>query len=69
MKLYACTNFKGHWPVGVAAIVIAPDRGIAHTLLLKALGEDGLKNQPHPLELREIPTSSPIAIILASGEY
>lgn len=42
MNIYTCTTFKGHWPVGTAAVVIASDEAQGAALLAQELVRVGL---------------------------
>ncbi len=75
LKVYTCTTFKGFWPVGAAAVVVAVHRGHALIILrdaLKAHGLSGKKNGDEELTLEdlvEISTSSADVRILVDGDY
>lgn len=69
MKLFTCTDFLGHWPVGTAAVVVAPDEAIARTLLLAVLREHGLGDQSAGFTLIEVNTTVPNAVVLRDGDY
>jgi hypothetical protein len=49
--MWVCTDFKGHWPVGV--VICAKSRKMAIALLLQELESRGLpqKGVPHVSEL------------------
>lgn len=70
MKIFTCTNFIGHWPVGSAALVIANDRVQAEFMLKQKLQTIGLgpKNDDHNLLMVEV-DFLPSVHILADGEY
>jgi hypothetical protein len=70
VKLYACTNHDGHWPVGVASVVYAYDEVHARRLLDEALGQHGLK--PHakvPYDFTVVALDKPFALVLCDGDY
>lgn len=67
MKLFTCVDHRGHWPVGVASIVLARDEGEARRLLEQVLLEDGLDTSD--FTLREVAIDRPKAVLLANGEY
>jgi hypothetical protein len=71
MRLFTCTDFTGHWPVGTAAIVLAADEDAARELLRALLAESGLgrQNENEPLKLTEIDINTANAIILNDGNY
>jgi hypothetical protein len=67
LKVFTCTDHKGHWPVGVASVVIAANETEARRLLDIALLEEGLDVDEY--SLREIPANEPRAVVLNNGEY
>lgn len=78
MKVFTCTTFTGHYPVGAAAVVVAEDKEAALPLLvieLQRVGLAGMKadnNGPTPLtfsDLREIPLVSGTVSVLVDGNY
>lgn len=68
MKVFVCTDFTGHWPVGTAAVVIAPTMEDAGKLLRKELENHGLDPNDE-FTLTEISNHEPKAIILNDGNY
>lgn len=70
LRIFTCTNFKGHWPVGSAAVIIAENESDARSELWNTLKSRGLGNDdPSKWELIEIePTSTQIRI-LCDGQY
>lgn len=70
LKVYTCTNFEGHYPVGVAAIIVANGEEQARLLLMAAMKMEGLE-QENPLNLafEEIDTNKFGATILMNGDY
>ncbi len=72
MKLFYSTDHEGHWPVGVASVVIAENVSEARRLLTEALAGEGLRSQSSRGEgftLREVDLTIPQAIILNNGDY
>ena len=76
MRAYVCTSFKGHFPVGTAAVMVANDRGHALRLLAKKLEGAGLevvRYDDKPLTLDDIEgplnLAAPGARILLDGNY
>ena len=69
MRIFTCTNHDGHYPVGVASVVIAETEDKAYEQLDKALIEAGLK--PYDKEEYQINEveMKPQAIILNDGNY
>lgn len=68
MKVYSCT-FSGHWPVGAAAIIVAPDKDAAKALMKTALKEQGLDVKNPDLELIEVDKKTMAVHILLNGDY
>lgn len=70
MTVYANTLFEGHWPSGVAAIVIANSPKEAALLLEIAIQEQKLPQQTvDHASFYVIDTTEPAAIILTDGSY
>lgn len=67
MKIYSCT-FNGHWPVGAAAIIVAPDKDAAKALMKAALKEQGLDVKNPDLELVEVDKKT-MAVFLISRPF
>lgn len=68
MKVFTCTNFEGHYPVGVAAIIVAPTRKRAMQLLEEALENDGLHLDGDET-LEEVPLKKSFCELLNNGDY
>ena len=68
-RVYVCTDFAGHWPVGTSAVVLAPDESTARAMLTAELAAAGLSDQPNPLALRGLNHGESRAVILNSGDY
>ena len=66
MKVYCSNDFTGFWPVGTAAIVVAPDFETAALLIEKELGTRHLKWGG---TLKEVQTENAQVIILNDGVY
>lgn len=73
MFVYVTTEFTGHYPVGTAAVVIAPNTVIAAWLLNEELIKEGLKPTAKPENMEYLITaleySMPRARILVNGNY
>lgn len=70
MMIYACTNFRGHYPVGTAAVVVARSPKAAEAALRGALASDGLpQDADWKPEWKVLPSSLPGVYILRNGEY
>lgn len=68
MKVFVCSDFQGHWPVGTAAVVVAADIEEASLRLQAKLEEIGL-TQDASFTLEEISTKVAEVYILRDGEY
>lgn len=71
MKVYTCTEFKGYWPVGTCAVVVAENRShAAHLLTLQIIAQGLPKQMPLSHEdMIEIDTTVQGATILLDGNY
>ena len=70
MQIYSCTNFEGHWPVPVAAIVVAQDKGHARRLLARELQQRELgKDDPMDWLFEPLETSTIGVHIISDGNY
>lgn len=67
MNVYTCTDHDGHWPVGVASVVVANDAVEANWLLAAALTEAGLDSKGFTLKVLDL--THPHAVILNDGNY
>ncbi len=67
LRLFTCTDHEGHWPTGVASIVLAYSEPQARSLLQRKLKSVGLPHTGFTLE--DVPLALPKAIILYDGEY
>ena len=67
MKIFTCRNFDGHWPVGVAAVIVAKDEEKARQLLDWELRAIGL--ELGDATLTKVDVKKPAAFILADGNY
>lgn len=70
MKVFTCTTFKGFWPVGSAAVVLAEDQSDAARSLNVKLKAHGLEGDAEPQDMIEFPADQKESIrILCDGEY
>ena len=68
MKVWTNNKFEGYWPVGTAAVVIAPSRDDAADYLNLFLAEKGLP-MCSPEQFEELPFLDGQVSILADGNY
>lgn len=70
MRLWTCNDFKGHWPVGSAAVVLAENEDRARELLDAAIKgrslPDGLQSDE---PIVEVDMGVEQAIVLCDGNY
>ncbi len=69
MKVYTCTTFEGHYPVGSAAVIVAESEEQARELLDAELKRHGLKHSTPDDALELLDTSRSQAIVLNDGDY
>ena len=69
MNVYTCTSFKGHWPTGVAAVIVAKNEEQAAALLEEELATVGLRQKLDVSQFEDISVNSPRAYILVDGNY
>ena len=69
MKVWFCTQFEGHWPVGTAAVAVADTAMQACYLLEAELVKAGLSQKLDPKLFERVDTSKPNALILCDGNY
>lgn len=68
LKVFYNRNFKGHWPVGTSAIVIAANHEEAAQALEKELLDHGLGQVVPPNDMIEM-EMKPQAFIVQNGNY
>jgi hypothetical protein len=68
MHVFLCNNFAGHWPVGTAAVIVAPNEATARDLLDAGMIARGLKPDP-TATITKLDTSAPLCVILNDGDY
>ncbi|MEE9386368.1 MAG: hypothetical protein V3V08_23385 [Nannocystaceae bacterium] len=68
MRIYVCTDFTGHYPVGVSAVIVAESEGEAVNVLESELIRIGLE-QSDPVTVVELDTAVSSAHILCDGNY
>ena len=72
MKLYACINFRGHWPVPTAAVIVARDEVDALNQLIDACAIHGIPQDGADvgqLQVRELDLTAPMVYLLNTGNY
>lgn len=69
MKVFTCKDFKGFWPVGVAAVIVAETKERAREILSEELHKIGLKQDLSDCEINHVKTNAEQVIIIHDGEY
>lgn len=71
MNVYYNNTFEGHYPVGVAAVVIAQNPEIAADMLNEHLKSIGLEQEDPVVaaQMTRITTATPKVVILNDGNY
>lgn len=69
MKVFTCNDFKGAWPVGTAAVIVADNIGEARAALMAELSRLNLPQGVDPITIHQVHTSKPQVIILCDGDY
>lgn len=70
MKAFTCTKFTGHYPVGVAAVVIAEDQEDAADMLNSKLISYHLVGDAKPEDMIQFPANEMESVrVLCDGEY
>jgi hypothetical protein len=69
MKLFTCNNFKGHWPVGSAAVIVAKNHKEATRLLREELEKRKLPQDNHRYTIEEVNPNKTQVLILHDGNY
>ena len=69
MKVFWSNNFKGHYPIGTAAVVVAKDAGAALVALDNLLASRGLKQTLTLDNIEELDIKETRAILLQNGDY
>ena len=68
LKVFTCTGFSGHYPVGTAAVIVAADSLTAKELLLTRLASIGLP-QSYPIQVEELDVTTPSVDVMCDGNY
>lgn len=69
MKVYGHRDFKGHWPVGAAAVVVAASKEEATKELEAELAKCGLSQKVDTDRFIEISTDLQKVHVLCDGVY
>lgn len=69
MKIFYCTNFRGVYPVGTSAVIVATSIGLAAYMLEQELKKAGLEQNISANDLVEINPFEQQVLILNNGDY
>lgn len=69
MKVWTNTKFDGHYPVGVAAVVVADTAMQAAAVLNQKLLAHGLKATAKDEQFERLQTTHQMAVVLCDGDY
>lgn len=69
MKVWTNNKFKGYYPVGTAAVVVAKTADMATLMLNDELEKEGLPRSAKEEDFVIMPTSKSSVRILADGNY
>ena len=69
MPTWTCNNFKGNYPVGVGAVVVASNKQEAIVALEFELKKRHLIQVIKPEQLEQLPKQGLYVRILTDGEY
>lgn len=71
MKVFTCDNFRGHWPVGTAALIVAESEIDAINQLIEECDNAGIPQDAKDiarLKVREVCIQKPTTVIIRNGE-
>lgn len=68
MRVFYSNDFRGFWPVGTAAVIVANDLNEAHVLLTSKLIGMGL-GADQDFTVTELKTDSTNVVVLNDGDY
>jgi len=69
MSVFDTNDFRGHWPVGTAAVIVARNLDEAYVLVSKQLCEMGLATTNEDFSVKELPTDRAHVVVLQDGDY
>lgn len=73
MRVFHTNDFKGHYPVGTAAVIVARDLDEAYRLMTSQIIAMGLGHhlgKPNgDFTIKELPTDSTGVVVLCDGNY
>ena len=69
MRVFYTNDFRGHYPVGTSAVIVARNLGEAYVLMTSQLIAMGLGTDNSDFTITELPTDSTRVVVLNDGEY
>lgn len=69
LRVWVNTTFKGYWPTGTAAVVVADTAEDAAEILAKTLLNLGIPSSIAPQDMVLVNTDKMLAIVLRDGSY
>lgn len=69
MKVYTCNTFRGHYPIGSAAVVVADSAQLAAAQLETELNTMGLDQRVTEWQMIELMCDQPTVRVLVDGNY
>lgn len=69
MRVFYTNDFRGHWPVGTAAVIVARNLDEAYVLMTSQLIALGLAKDNSNFTIKELTTDSTQVVVLCDGNY
>jgi hypothetical protein len=69
LRAFTNNTFAGYWPVGSAAVVVAPDAEEAAKLLNEKLESIHLEGKVEASDMLPLPMDVPLVCVLCDGDY
>lgn len=69
MRVFYTNDYRGHWPVGTAALIVARNLDEAYVLMNNQLCAMGLGKDNSDFTIKELPTDSTHVVVLQDGNY
>ena len=68
MRVFYTNDFRGHYPVGTSAVIVARDFDEAYVLMTSQIIAMGLGKDNSDFSIKELPTDSTRVVVLQDGE-
>lgn len=69
MRVFYTNDFRGHWPVGTSAVIVARNLDEAYVLMNNQLCAMGLSKDNSEFTIKELLTDSTRVVVLQDGDY